>query len=188
MNKLVTVAVALAPLVFANSASRADAFVTPLGDFARLDTLPVIFAGQQATLELLVELGVGSQESNGILRPATFQIFSGTGEEQTFTVEPGFGRSPLVFSSTFTYSTPGDFHPSFSYDVSYDFALPICIPFSDCVTAHLDVIDDRFSGQTTLTVVDPAAVPGPVVGAGLPSLILAGGGLLGWWRRKRGDT
>jgi len=58
-------------------------------------------------------------------------------------------------------------------------------PFNITEVFHI-VSDGPGAHLAGAILVDPAAsVPGPVVGAGLPGLILASGGLLGWWRRRQ---
>src|SRR5262249_7654914 len=57
-------------------------------------------------------------------------------------------------------------------------------PFSPVMS--LVVTDDiGVNPGGTISSVEKQFVPGPVVGAGLPGLVMACGGLLAWWRRRR---
>jgi len=116
--------------------------------------------------------------SQGVFAAGLFTIdkFSGGNMSiQAFTGAGGTGASLGTFSAVGS---------NFQENFMYFMGLTTDVPFQSLVFSYTNTSGDII-GIDNIEFATVATVPGPIAGAGLPGLIMAGGGLLGWWRRRR---
>ena len=184
MNRLLVALAGICGLVATSSVSHA-ATIT-------LDLTTAVFTGGAGTIAGGSEIKFDPNKSG---ETATFTLSSVPGAEYVIAVTGQNNQSSSFFQFFVDADGPGpgDFvQLGINVNFGSGFSTKTLPAFTDLGTSDFFRIVNGGTGNSegqisniTLTSTALVPTPGPVVGAGLPGLIFAGGGLLGWWRRRR---